>query len=267
MPTLTVPNARLNYEVVGHGPVLLCIPGANGDHPIYQGLAQQLAGELTVVTYDRRGFSQSPLTGPQDYARRLQTDADDVAALIAEVGGGSPATVFGSSSGALVAIQTLISHPDLIKTLIAHEPPALKMLPDGEALIRYQADVYQLYREAGLIPARQKFAEQASPIDRVAMGAGGERGPFAQANATYWFERELLVYPNTDFDLEALERAKDKLIMGVGRQSEHSFAERGAAAFAERLGVPLAPFASAHVGYAMQPQAFAADLRAALNGR
>ena len=267
MPTLDVPQARLNYLTAGSGPLLILIPGANGEHGIYQGLAGQLEGEYTVLTYDRRGFSQSLLTGPQDYAQRLQTDADDVAALIKEVGQGQPATVFGSSSGAIVGLQTLISHPEAVKTLIAHEPPALKLLPDGEELIAFQAGVYQLYREAGPLAAGQKFAQQASLTDRAAMGGGGNRGPFGQANMTYWFERELLVYPNTDFDLEALQRSSDKLIMGVGKQSEGSFAERGARAFAERLGVPVAPFASAHLGYAMQPQEFAADVRAAVSGR
>ena len=264
MPTLKVSGATLNYQLSGHGPLLLLISGANGEHGIYQGLARALEDEYTVLTYDRRGFSQSSLTGAQDYAHRLQTDADDVERLIAQEGREQAATVFGSSSGAIVALQTLISYPEVVKTLIAHEPPALKLLPDGEELIQYQNGCYQLYREAGLIPARQKFAESAAPIDRAAMGAGGERGPFAQANATYWFERELLVYPNTNFDLETLKHSKDQLIMGGGKQSDNSFAYRGAVAFAEQLDVPLAYFTGGHVGYAMQPQEFVEDLRTAL---
>lgn len=77
---------------------------------------------------------------------------------------------------------------------------------------------------------------------------------------------QLLVYPNINFDLDALGRVKDKLIMGGGTASEGHFAYRGAAAFAERLGVPLARFTGGHVGYAMQPSEFATDLHAALAG-
>ena len=267
MATLDVPGARLAYQVLGQGPLLVLIPGANGEYGIYQGLAHALSGEYTVLTYARRGFSDSLLTGPQDYAHRLQTDADDVQRLIAQEGQGQPAVVFGSSSGAIVALWTLLTHADAVRTLIAHEPPALKLLPDGEELRAGYVDIYRLYREGGLVPAQQKFAEALGPIDRAAMGGGGERGPFAQANMTYWFERELPVYPNADFDLDALGKLKDKLIMGTGQQSDDSLAYRGAMAFAERLGVPVASFVGGHVGYAMRPEEFAADLRAALAGR
>lgn len=266
MPTLNVPNARLYFETVGTGPLLLCIPGANGEHHIFKGLAAQLAGEFTVLTYDRRGFSQSPLTGAQDYTRRLQTDADDVAALIAEVGQGQSATIFSSSSGAIVGLQTLLSHPEAVKTLVAHEPPVVNMVPEGPQILASYAEVYQVYRSSGIVAAMQKFGEEFSPLDRQAMGqaTNPDRGPSAQANSTYWFERELPAYPGTDFELDALGRVKDRLIMGGGTRSEHSMPYRVAARFAERLGVPLAPLTGGHVGYAMFPQEFAQDLRRAL---
>ncbi len=265
MPTLNVPHATLNYEITGSGPVLLCIAGANGEHGIYQGLAQALSDSFTIVTYDRRGFSQSLFTGPQDYTQRLLTDADDAASLIAEVGRGQPAFVFGSSSGAIVALQLLVSHPHRVRTLVAHEPPTLHVLPDAEDLIASHSDVYRLYREQGIVAAQQQFAAQLGAVDRAAMSqAGGSRGPFGQANATYWFERELPVYPLTRFDVPALRRVRNRLIMGAGTQSENSFVYRAALIWGETLGVPIIHLMGGHVGYAMHPVQFAQDLRAAL---
>lgn len=265
MPTLNVPNAILNYETTGSGPTLLCLPGANGEHFIFQGLARALADTFTVVTYDRRGFSQSLLTGPQDYTRRLQTDADDAAALIAVLSPSQPAFVFGSSSGAIVALQLLLSHPGSVRTLVAHEPPTLHELPDSRELIDHHVSVYQLYRQQGLVAAQQHFAARLGAVDRAAMSqSGGSRGPFGQANATYWFERELPVYPLTQFDVTALEQVKDKLIMGAGTESDHSFAYQAALIWSEKLGVPIAHLTGGHVGYAMYPTEFAQDLRTTL---
>lgn len=82
MSYLEVPDARLYYETRGAGPLMLLIPGANGDANGFAPFADELAGDFTVVTYDRRGYTRSVLDGAQDYAHRLQTDADDARRLI-----------------------------------------------------------------------------------------------------------------------------------------------------------------------------------------
>src|SRR5699024_7200705 len=73
--------------------------------------------ELHRDTYDRRGFSRSPLVGPQDYNDRLATDADDVTRLIEHHG--ESATVFGTSSGAVIALTVLPRHPNRVSSLAA----------------------------------------------------------------------------------------------------------------------------------------------------
>lgn len=268
MPTLNVPNATLNYKVTGTGPVLLCIPGANGEHSIFDGIANALAKDFTVVTYDRRGFSESLLTGAQDYANRLQTDADDAAALIKEVGKGEPAFVFANSSGAIVSLQLLSSHPEVIRTLICHEPPTLVVLPKDEAEERIadQHKVYELYREQGQIAASQDFLKGMSAIDKVAM-SHKSGNPFTQANSVYWFEREVLTYPFTVFDTDLLAKSKDKLLMGIGKMSNGSYPQRCAEIWAKTLGVPTVELAGGHVGFAMFAEAFAEDIKQALQGR
>ncbi|MEU0486292.1 hypothetical protein ABZ260_44925, partial [Streptosporangium sp. NPDC006013] len=63
---LKVPGATLHYEVRGTGPVLLLICGGVYDAAGYAALAGQLADRYTVVSYDRRGNSRSPLDGPPE---------------------------------------------------------------------------------------------------------------------------------------------------------------------------------------------------------
>ena len=76
MSTLKVPGAQLYYEASGDEPLLILIPGAKGEGEVFRPLAHLLSAQYQMVIYDRRGFSQSSLDGPQDYDHRL--DADDV---------------------------------------------------------------------------------------------------------------------------------------------------------------------------------------------
>src|SRR5690348_13055143 len=100
---LTVPGATLYYEVRGRGPVLLLICGGIYDAEGFAGLADELAAERTVVTYDRRGNSRSELTGPPPKLF-VEEQADDAYRILGAVGVSEdePADVFGNSSGASI---------------------------------------------------------------------------------------------------------------------------------------------------------------------
>lgn len=103
MSILDVPGAGLYYETHGSGPVMVMVPAATGVADSFRMVTEHLAARYTVVIYDRRGFSRSRLDGPQDYDHRLETDAADVRRLIEHVSD-EPATVFGASSGGVVAL-------------------------------------------------------------------------------------------------------------------------------------------------------------------
>src|SRR5918995_6449518 len=97
---LEVTGATLHYEVRGAGPVLLLIPGGPADAGAFDLIRGELSDRYTVVTYDPRGLSRSPLDGePQDVT--VATFADDAHRLLAALGT-DPAYVLASSGGALV---------------------------------------------------------------------------------------------------------------------------------------------------------------------
>jgi pimeloyl-ACP methyl ester carboxylesterase len=171
MGTLAVEGAQLYYEVRGSGPLLLMIPGASGSADAFKAAADCLARHLTVVTYDRRGFSRSPIdrSCPQDDIRRLQTDVDDAACLLTRVRNG-PAIVFGSSSGAIVALELLVRHATHVRSLVPHEPPLVKLLADGQRWIAFFLALYQQYLAAGPEQALHTFRDQLlSESDRQAL--------------------------------------------------------------------------------------------------
>ena len=123
--TLQVPGAALYYEVRGSGPVLLMIPGGPMDADGFKGIGDRLAGDYTVVTYDCRGNSRSPMQGSWDDLT-VGLFADDARRLLDAVGT-DQADVLGSSGGATYALDLVARYPGRVRTLVAHEPPVSEL--------------------------------------------------------------------------------------------------------------------------------------------
>jgi pimeloyl-ACP methyl ester carboxylesterase len=259
---LEVPGARLYYETRGAGPLLLLIPGANGDANGFPPLAGRLAADFTVVTYDRRGYTRSILDGVQDYAHRLETDADDARRLIEHLAA-EPATVFGTSSGAVIALQLLIDHPQAVRALVAFEPAAFRLLPDGEKWIAFENEVYELYRRSGPAPARglfvqRLFAEVDHPI--MSRAPAPEHATTVTANANYFFEREMRQYIAAELDMGKLLQRAQVVIPAMGLASADFPDGRAARALSLRLRRELLELPDGHVGYITSTEEFARRL-------
>ncbi|WP_433509710.1 alpha/beta fold hydrolase [Nonomuraea sp. CA-143628] len=256
MSTLEVPGARLYYETHGSGPVMVLITGAPGVADVYRALIPQLAARHTVVVYDRRGFSRSHLDGPQDYGRRLETDADDAWRLIEHLSA-DPVIVFGASSGATVALELLARHPSVVRTLIPYEPPALRLLPDGDKWAAVFSEVYDLYLREGIEPAMRAFRERTfAPSDQQHMA----RAPRNDANATYWFEHELRQYPPAPVDLVALAPHADRVIPAAGRLSQGRPCYEATLELGRHLDRDVAELPGGHIGFITDVPAFATEL-------
>ena len=265
MSILAVPGAQLYYETGGSGPLMLMIPGAPGVAGPFKMVTEHLAAHYTVVTYDRRGFSRSHLDGPQDYDHRLETDADDVRRLIEHVSN-EPATVFGSSSGGVIALEVLTRHPSIVRTLVPYESGAMRQLPNGQQWVDVFFGVYDLYRQSGMEPALQKFREQTfAESDRQVMARAIDlKNGELHANATYWFERELRQYPAVDLDLDTLKTHADRIVLAAGRESRGYPTYEVNAELAKKLGQDLIELPGGHVGYVAHPTEFAREFVQAL---
>ncbi|MFI5866665.1 alpha/beta fold hydrolase [Streptomyces sp. NPDC051546] len=132
---LRVPGASLHYEVRGRGPLLLLIPGGTGGAAAFDGVADALAAEYTVASYDPRGLSPSPLDAPVAgrgaAGQSVAEHAEDALRLLDLLSPAEPARVFGSSSGAIAALHLLTARPERLVRLVAHEPPVVEVLPDA----------------------------------------------------------------------------------------------------------------------------------------
>jgi len=121
MPTVAIEGHRFYYDEQGSGAPLLLIHGAGAHHGVFTDVVRRLASSHRVISYDRRGYAQSPapLPSAKEYLRR---SADDAAALLREIGA-PRAIVVGWSMGGVIALALAVHHPDYVSRLVLYEPP------------------------------------------------------------------------------------------------------------------------------------------------
>lgn len=270
--TLEVPGATLRYETRGSGPVLLLIPGGAGDAGLFEGVADLLAAAgHTVVSYDQRGLSRSPLDGPP--ADQLVREwSEDAARLLDLLAPDEEAYVFGSSSGAIVALDLLARRPERLRRVAAHEPPLLGLLAEPAPHQALFAEVRELVRTAGVGPATARFAEGLGGAERDDRREPTELPPGIQemagrmtANMPFFLERILVPFSSSVPEVDGLRAAAGKLVLGVGEESVGQEALVGPARrLAELTGAVTVEFPGGHVGCVERPVEFAEVLVSAM---
>ncbi|MEZ0092253.1 alpha/beta fold hydrolase [Streptacidiphilus sp. EB129] len=105
------------YQRSGSGPVVIVVSAALADRTGTRRFTRELAPNFTVVDYDRRGRGASGDTRP--YA--IEREVEDIEALIDENGG--RAHLFGSSSGAVLALEAANRLVGKVEKLALFEPP------------------------------------------------------------------------------------------------------------------------------------------------
>jgi pimeloyl-ACP methyl ester carboxylesterase len=281
--TLDVPGAVLSYDIrasdTSTEPVLLIIGSPMGADGFVT-----LAGHFpdrTVVTYDPRGAGRSQRT---DGATQTTPDehADDLHRIISALDAG-PVDIFASSGGAVNALALVAKHPEQVRTLVAHEPPASQELPDREPILAACTDIRETYLRGGFGPAMAKFIvlvsyegplpadynEQPAPDPAMfglpAEDDGSRDDPLVGQN--------IITCNAYQYDFGALGAASTRIVIGAGAQSAAILPGRAAVAVAERLGTSPVTFPGGHNGFlggefgsTGEPDAFAATLRTVLAG-
>lgn len=105
------------YEKTGEGPVVILVAAALADRGGSKRFAKLLSEHYTVINYDRRGRGKSGDTQP--YA--VEREIEDIDALIGK--SGEPVFLFGSSSGAVLALDAATRLESKVKGLFMYEPP------------------------------------------------------------------------------------------------------------------------------------------------
>ena len=109
-------GTTIAFDKMGQGPPVVLVCGGSVDRKADAAIAQELASDLTVFNFDRRGRGDSGDTPP--YA--IEREVEDIEAVM-EAAGGS-ANLWGSSSGAVLAMIAAASGAQVDK-LALWEPP------------------------------------------------------------------------------------------------------------------------------------------------
>jgi len=162
MPTATtapkyasVNGIELGYQVFGKGDPLILLHGGFGSVEMFGPNVDLLAAGQRVIGVDLQSHGRTPVA---NRPMRFETMADDVAALIRELG--LPrAAVMGFSLGGGVALRTAIQHPDVVERAVLVSTPftdrgwypemraAMKSMGPESAEPMKQSPMYQAYQQ------------------------------------------------------------------------------------------------------------------------
>ena len=114
----------------GAGEPLVLVHGSASDLRTWRTQVSVLAKDREVTAYSRRyHWPNAPIPPGADYS--MVEQVDDLEALIEELDRG-PAHLAGHSYGAFLALLLAIRRPDLVRSLVLAEPPALTLFVDPE---------------------------------------------------------------------------------------------------------------------------------------
>ncbi len=111
-------EGQLTYEVLGRGPLVVCLPGMGELRSSYRHNVRALAeAGFRVAALDLRGHgdSDATFTAYDDVAA-----ATDALALVEELGG--PALLIGNSMGAGAAVWAAAERPDMVAGVVLVGP-------------------------------------------------------------------------------------------------------------------------------------------------
>ena len=251
-------GTELFCERRGSGPAVLFISGATGDAGHFSQVADLLADEFTLVTYDRRGNSRSPRPAGWT-ATSTEEQADDAAALLRALGL-APAMVYGNSGGAIIATCLLLRHPDVVRGAILHEPPLLSVLSDPESVMAtIQRRVEAGMSRGGPHGAAEAFVRFAAG-DAVFEHLDPDLRERMLNNGEILFGAEFGAFESYRPEEAALAAAQVPVHVLAGAETAPFFRE-AANWLAERLGTPLRESPGAHTPQFEWPDALAEMIR------
>jgi len=249
---VTIEGDDLVFDVRGTGAPVILLPGTPGDATAYRLIADPLAADHTVITYDPRGFGRSTGREPRRY--EIGQQARDIVAVL-HAAGFDRALVFGNSAGAEIGLELAENHPEVVEGLVAHEAPVIRVLPDaGE----FQRRIAEIYRTAWIEGSKPAFFDFLL-LTQLPFNAGK---PFTQAEvdairpnadglpgldfADFYVKYQMLPLTNYKPDLAAIRANGVKVVAAAGAESLDLPFGRTSRRIAEELSVSFATFPGNH---------------------
>ena len=258
--TARVGTAELYYELRGGGAPVLLIPGVPGDAGQFASVAEDLADEHRVVTYDRRGNSRS--ARPEGWEETSVAEQVEDAARLLERLGAAPALVYGTSVGAIVALELAIARPDLVSGVALHEMPLMSVLTEPGPVLAAIGEILEpAFTRGGPAEALEAFLRFAYG-DAIIDGLEPDERARMLGNGAVAMTIEFPVFQPYRPDAAALRSLSRPAHVLVGREQRLPMFHEAGAWLADALATEVAASPGAHGPQFDRPSALAACIAA-----
>lgn len=246
---IEVGGIRWYHELRGRGPAVVLIPSGEGDCGSFAAVAERLAADFTVLTFDMPGFSRSgDPPGFAHYSVRQATS--EIAALLLALRLG-PATVYGCSSGAHFALQLGLAHPALAPRIVVHEA----------ATTEFPLPVSPADDDRQIVGVCRKLFREAMNEDAAAWDAlGPEFHQRLDRNYVTWVRR---YFPMPDLRLPTAEQLRGLAVTWTIGGLSPAIAVLGNIEAAHAAGIPVRPLMCRHFPQVSIPAVLAGHIAAA----
>ena len=220
--------------------------------------------------------SQESMMNFSDHFDIAQQSRDAVAVIRAA--GEDSAFVFGSSSGAVIALDMATTQAQAVRGVIAHEPPLARVHPNSERWKKFFQSVYETSLRLGNTIAMLKFAfgigidYRFGAAFRAAWAARQERVKHRDLYLdqkkvmNFFIRQEMLPVTNYEPDLAAIQKNNVKIVMAAGKRSleKKRFYAETPKILAEKLNCEFVLFPGHHASFIDLPDEWASTLKRTL---
>jgi pimeloyl-ACP methyl ester carboxylesterase len=152
-----------------------------------------------------------------------------------------------TSGGAVNALALVARHPEQVRVLVAHEPPAARELLDREQALAACEGIKETYQREGFGPGMAKFIALVSYQGPIPAGFADQPGPdpatFGLPSVDDGSRDDALLglnmpsCPGYQHDFDALRAASTRVVIGVGAQSAEMMAGRAGHPFSPAVPI------------------------------
>jgi pimeloyl-ACP methyl ester carboxylesterase len=243
-------------------PVVI-VPGGGADAGLFSTVAEVLASEFRVVTYDRRGNSRSGQPGGWTETS-IPEQADDAARLIESMGL-TPAFVVGTSWSTLIVIDLIARYPSLLRGAVIHEATLFGVVSNSASVAEQRGTLTADALRRGDYAAAYEALVRSSAGEGVWQGLDSELRKRMAENARVFMTMEVPAFSEYTVPIDVLKQSViPKTIAAgvVGRDQSVIFEATGW--LADNLGLPLTDAPGGHAPYLDEPKEFGRWLQSVL---
>ena len=253
---------KLFYQIKGKGPILLIIPGGEGNPKGLAKLEDLLSKEFTVITSYR--INANTENKIEETTTTIYEYAEDLSILYKNIQTSQdPIFLLGLSIGAVIGLSFLSSFPQLVHKLIAFEPflPNIFEGIEQNLILKSIEEVKWIFRKKGLSEAIQLFYPLIDSNLKVSSAKNRSTYPMQQQlDLQYFFSNDLEALCQFFPDLNKLKLNKSKLLIGVKQKMDSTIPSVSTKKLSHLLSLPLHYFPGGHFAYQEAPDLFAKEL-------